>query len=99
MIKLIFTINREIFIVKIIGKEVFYQDRKMSRETRMIPPDLRIQLKISRNIVPKFVAEQFNLTPEELAEYEKCSNEEELSKVCISDCLKNGAILEKKEVL
>jgi len=97
MNKLIFTINNETFIILVKGKEVYYKDRKMPRETRIIPPDERIKVKMSRNIVPKYVAEQFNLTDEEKKEYDNCKNEDELAEVCIKDCEKCGSVLQKRE--
>jgi len=70
----------------------------MLNKTRLVPVDERIKIKLARNIVPKNIVEQFELTPDELNEYQKCSNEEELAQMCIKDALKNGSILLKKEV-
>jgi hypothetical protein len=99
MIRLIFSINKEVYVIEIRGKEIYYSDRKMKQKTRMIPPDERIKLKISRNIVPKNIANQFELNYEERLEYNNAKSEEELAKICIKDAEKNGSILLKKEVI
>jgi hypothetical protein len=95
----VFSINTEVYIIDIIGKEIWYKDRKMRQKARMIPPDSRIILKISRNIVPKNIASQFELTPEERLEYDNAKDENELAIICQRDCEKNGSILLKKDVL
>lgn len=95
--RLTFTINREVYSIIVKNKEVYYSDRKLGKATRIIPADERIKLKVSRNIVPKFIAEQFELNEEEKKEYESCKSEEDIVKVCIRDCLKNGSQLLKQE--
>lgn len=99
MIKLIFSINQEIFTIRIKDREIFYSDRKMLEETRVIPVDNRLRMKVinSRNKISQNILKQFELTPEEEKEYNDCNNEEELAVVCIKDAKKNGGILIKRE--
>jgi hypothetical protein len=101
MIKLIFSIQRETFVLEINQKEIYYCDRKLKRLTRLIPIDIELNKRIilSRNRLPKNLLVLFNLNEEEQKEYDSCNTEEELAEICINDCKKNGAILQKKEVL
>lgn len=100
MIRLWFMVGREMFMVEVNGREIFYLDRKMKRKARMIPVDEEIQKIIikSRNTIPKNVIDMYSLTAEEQKEYESCKNESELAEVCIRDAIKSGARLVKKEV-
>lgn len=103
MIKQTWMINRELFIIKIDKKKVFYKDRKLPQEVQIIPMDVRIKKAIlmSRNRIDKGLVEQFKLTKEEQAEYDEAIKsgddiEESLSRICKKDCMKNGAVLQKE---
>lgn len=98
MIKLIFTIQRETFIIEINQKEIFWRDRKTQR-VRLIPKDEKINrlVMMSRNKIPKQVINFFNLNDEEQKEYDKALDEEELADICIRDVKKKGAVLQKRE--
>jgi hypothetical protein len=94
MIKLIFTINREIFRIRIDKQEIWYSDRKWNKEIRLIPKDERFLYKIrmSRNRIPNFLINLFELTAEEQKEYEENKDsEEKLAEICIKDIKKKGA--------
>lgn len=100
MIKLAFTINREIFCIEIRGSEVWYSDRKWERKVRLIPKDEKFLMKIrmSRNKIPASLLTLFELTKEEIEEYEKNKDsEDKLADVCIRDARKKGATLLKME--
>ena len=104
MIKQTWMNNRELFIITIKGKEVFWKDRKMPTPTRMIPMDdkIRRQILMSRNKIDPAYIEQFKLTKEEQKEYNEAIKnnediEEKLSEICKKDCLKSGSILQKEE--
>ena len=101
MIKLLFKIQNELFTILVDGKEVYYSDRKLKNKTRLIPKDPKIerQIILSRNKIPRHIIDMFELTDEEKAEYDSCTNELELSKICIKDAKKNNAILIKEETL
>ena len=102
MIKLIFEVRNQLFIIIINGREIFYQDKNTKNKIRIIPqdPQLKRLVILSRNRIPNSVLEMANLNEEEKKEYENCSNEEELSEVCIKDCKnKYRAKLINKEIL
>ena len=99
MIRLVFTINREMFRIEIKGREIFYSDRKWERAIRLIPKDEEFTMKIlmSRNKIPTSITQMFELTDEEKKEYENTNTEEELAVICIKDAKKRGALLAKQE--
>lgn len=100
-INLIFSVNREVFRLIILKKEIFYADRKWSSEVRLIPKDNKFLLKVrmSRNRIPAHITEMFDLTEKEKEEYDNAEGEEALSKICILDARKKGAKLLKKEII
>lgn len=100
MIKLIFSFQREIFIIIIKNKEIFYSDRKLHKQVRIIPVDetIRKQIILSRNKLPSWIINFYDLTKEEKEQYENAKTEEEIAKICIKDCeTKCGAKLMKRE--
>lgn len=100
-IKIVFTINREIFRIEIKSKEIFYNDRRWSRQIRLIPEDKDFlnKIKMSRNKIPAHLSTLFKLTKEEQAQYNSAKTDEELADICIVDARKKGAQLLKKEVI
>ena len=98
-INLAFTVNREVFQLKIINKEIFYADRKWNSEIRLVPKDEKFIMKVrlSRNKLPAHIIEMFNLTKLEQEEYDNAKDEEELAIICITDARKKGAKLLKRE--
>lgn len=101
MIRLVFTINRETFRVDIEDKHIWYVDRMYTKTIRLIPRDEMFTRKIilSRNKIPKHFIDWFNLTKEEQEEYDAAKDDKELAEICIKDCLKKGAVLQKKEII
>jgi hypothetical protein len=101
MLRLFFQIQKETYVIEVNSKEIFYKDRKLKRATRVIPVDPELQKKIimSRNRLPTHLLDTFNLTKEEQIEYDNCKTEEELAEICKRDCLKNGSILIKREII
>lgn len=89
MIRLVFSIQREIFTIIINNKHIWYSDRKFKRPIRMIPKDEN---------APTQLQNLFELTPKEEEEYEKAKTDEELADIIIHDCRENGAILLKKDI-
>jgi len=53
---------------------------------------------MSRNQIPKYLANLFKFTEEEMKEYKNAKDEEELAKIIIRDALSKGCKLLKKEV-
>ena len=80
---------------KVIGKEIYYSDKVWINFLRIIPKDENFIRKIiaSRNKIPKWFIEKFNLTDEDKKEYDSCNTEQELAEKIIADCKKKGVIL------
>ena len=98
MIKLAFTINREIFRVEIKDREIWYGDRKWGRMIRLIPKDEGFiqKVKLSRNKLPHFLLNLFVLTEEEQKQYDEAKDDEALAQICIRDVrLKGGKLLKR----
>ena len=98
-IKLVFSINKEMFRITIQDKNIWYNDRFWKRAIRLIPKDKDFILKIikSRNRLPNQLSNLFELTEREKREYENAKNDEELARICIYDIKSKGAILIKEE--
>lgn len=100
IIHLSFNYNREILSFLIKNREVYYTDRKWKAWIRCLPPPENFiqKIKMSRNKIPKHLAELFNFSEEELEEYEAAKDEEALATIIIKDALFKGCRLLKKEV-
>ena len=86
-IKLIFTIQNEVFMIFIKGKEVYYND-PIQKLQMLFPNPSEISLKI--NGPP---------TEKEMAEYNVCKTEDELAAFCIRDVrLKGGRLIKKEKI-
>jgi len=98
-IRLVFVINREAFRVDISEKKISYIDRRFTKLITLIPKDKEFIKKIllSRNKIPLHFIDLFNLTNEEQKEYDNAKTDEELAEICIRDCRRKGAVLQKKE--
>lgn len=103
MIKLIFTINREIFTIQIDNRTIWYSDRKWRKPVKIIPKDEKFakMVLMSRNKITKEMAKSitdlFSLTEEEQKEYDLADTDEDLADICIKDVKKKGAILLRRE--
>jgi hypothetical protein len=95
MIKIVFSINREIFRLEIKDKVIWYSDRKWKRAIQLVPADDNFikKIRMSRNRIPNSLIELFTLTTEELQQYNNAHNDKELAKICIADAKKKGATL------
>ena len=98
--KLVFMIQREVFTIEIEGRNIYYADRKLKNKIRLIPIDKKLEIKIrlSRNKLPTYLLDMFNLTEEEQKEYDAATSEDELAELCIKDCKRSGADLLKREL-
>ena len=95
VIRLAFSVNREVFRIDIENKNVWYTDRKWERAIRLIPKDEKflMKIKLSRNKIPNILTELFELTKSEKEEYDNAKDDKELSEICIRDIKRKGAIL------
>ena len=66
-IKLAFTINKETFRIEIVGKNIWYMDRRWDRSIKLIPKDEDFLRKIifSRGKIPPFIKDMFAHTNRE----------------------------------
>lgn len=99
MIKLVFSLNRELFRIEIEDKHIWYTDRIWKKTVRLIPKDEDFIKKItfSRNKIPLSFTSLFELTEEEKKEYDNAKDDKELAKICIQDARKKGALLISKD--
>jgi hypothetical protein len=95
MIKLILSRDRELLNFIILKKEVFYSDKRWDKWIRILPKDESLvkQIKLSRNRIPIFLADLFNLSKKELEEYENAKEEKELMEIIVKDAKLNGCLL------
>ncbi len=92
--------QNEVFSILVKGetKEIYYSDRKLKAPTRLVPVDIKIkrQILFSRNKIPNYILDMYDLTPEEQKEYESAKTEEELVEICIRDAKSQGSVLINK---
>jgi len=100
VIKLIFSINREVFRIDIENKVIWYSDRKWKRAIKLIPKDKGFIKKIilSRNTLPEILKELFELTKPEQEEYDNAKDDNELANICEKDIKKKGALLIERKI-
>jgi hypothetical protein len=93
--KIVLSINREILTFLLIDKRIYYTDRKFGALIRVLPKpkNLLITIAKSRNRVPMFIANLFNLNKEEMDEYEAAQTVDQLAEIIIRDGKKNGCVL------
>lgn len=101
MIKLIFTKNREIFVIEIENRIIFYKDRRISERFQLMPKseDYMIKIIMSRNKIPSWIAgliEDAN-SGNNLQEYQNAKTEEELVPIIIKDACSKGCKFERRE--
>jgi len=94
MIRMVLTAgNRELIYFIVIGKYIYYSDRKMRMYIRCLPKPEKL-LDIQKNLTPLF-----EFTPEELEEYAKNETEEQIAQSVIRDAgLKSCRLVLKKEM-
>lgn len=95
MIKLNFLINREVLNFKIENRQVFYTDRLWRDWVRCLPKDDELikRITLSRNKFPSVLAKLFNLSKEELEEYNKARTDGEIADIIIKDSKTKGCRL------
>lgn len=93
--KIVLSINREILTFLIIDRNIYYTDRKFGALIRVLPKprNLLITIAKSRNRIPMFIAQLFNLSQAEMDEYNAAQKVDELAGIIIRDGKKNGCIL------
>ena len=101
MIKLVFVVSRETFLINVDKKEIWYTDKNWFKGIRCIPkdPEFVKRIVMSRNKFPKTLIKMFNLSEREQAEYDNAGSEEELAKIVIKDCERVGGKLMVVEMI
>jgi len=99
-IRLMFSFQREILQFAVVDKKVYYTDKVWSNWIQVVPKDPGVQKKIlmSRNKVPRQILKMFNLTPQEMEEYNNAKTDEDLADIVIIDARRRGCKLEKRMV-
>lgn len=79
---------------RINGRDIYYCDKVWQDWIRIIPKDEDFfrKLTLSRNKIPKWFIDKFNLSDEDRKEYDSCKTEQELAERIITDCKKKGLI-------
>jgi hypothetical protein len=93
--KIVLSINREILTFLIIDRNIYYTDKKLGALIRVLPKPKNLLLTIakSRNRIPMFIIKLFNLSQEEMDEYNSAQTVDDLATIIIKDGKKNGCIL------
>ena len=97
--KLLFEKNHAYFIIEINNKVIKYYDKLQGKiwgtSLQYLPPDPEIKKKIimSRNKIPQQFIELFEVTKEEMKEYEDAKDDNELKEIVIRDCHRHGCKL------
>jgi len=92
--KIVLSVNREILTFLVIDRRVYYTDRKLGILIRLLPKpkNLIITIAKSRNRIPMFIANLFNLTKAEMKEYNQADTVDKLADIIIRDGKKNGCM-------
>ena len=88
------SVNREMLTFLIIDRKIYYTDRKFGVLIRVLPKpkNLIITIAKSRNRIPMFIANLFNLNKTEMEEYNVAKTVDDLAQIIIRDGKKNGCI-------
>lgn len=84
-INLVFTISGKVFMIRINGRDIYWNDKKSGLQM-LYPTPSKKAIRIGNSP-----------TKEDMAEYEMCKTEKELSSFVVRDCKKSGAKLIKRE--
>lgn len=97
-IRLIFSFNRAVMQFVVLNKEIFYTDKIWKGWVRVVPMDQKVimQIKMSRNKLPKELIQMFTLSKQEMEEYNNAKTDEELAEIVIKDAKKKGCKYEKR---
>ena len=100
-IKLIFSNNRETFVIFISNKIITYTDRRNKEPVQFMPkdPDFKRKVIMSRNRIPKYIIELIEdaNSGRNLEEYQSCKTDEELVPIVKRDALIKGCLFHKRE--
>lgn len=106
MIKMLFEKQNQFFIITIEKKIIKYWDKANGTlwggPLQYLPPDYSNNIKkinSSRNKIPYFFIDLLKVTEEELKEFEKAKNDNELSDIVLRDAKINQCKLIKIELL
>lgn len=93
--KIVMSVNREILTFLIIERNIYYSDRKLHTLIRVLPKPRNLLATIakSRNRIPMFISQLFNLSKAEMDEYNAAQTVDDLADIIIRDGKKNGCIL------
>lgn len=99
MIKLSFSLNKEVMNFRIDNKKIYYSDRLWKDEIRVVPKDEQFISKVlkNRNKFNTKIINSFNLNERQQKEYDECKDEEEVAVVIIKDMSRKGGKLLKRE--
>ena len=100
MIRIILEINKELLNFIVVDKQVFYTDRKWKAWIRCLPqPELFIKrVRMSRNRMPQFLADIFNMSPRDLNEYHNAKSDNEIADIIERDGKSKGCkVMARKE--
>lgn len=100
-ISLIFTINRETFLIEILNKIITYRDRMMKKGIQFMPKDVAVRKLVimSRNRIPMWILtwiEEAN-SGKNLEEYQSAKTDEDLIPIIKKDAASKGCIFQKRE--
>jgi len=100
MIKLLFTIGREIISIEIEGKIVIYKDRKFPNGIKFLPMDDNFEkiVIMSRNRIPKEIIELIRdaNSGKNLLEYQNAKDDEALATIVKEDAILKGCVFQKR---
>ncbi len=100
MIKLLFTIGREIISIEIEGKIVIYKDRKFPNGIKFLPMDNNFEkiVIMSRNRIPKEIIELIRdaNSGKNLLEYQNAKDDEALATIVKEDAILKGCVFQKR---
>jgi hypothetical protein len=99
MIKLMMMINREILNFTIENRIICYRDRVWKTAVQVLPKDDKLieKIKLSRNRIPEVLIKLFNISKEEMEEYNNAKTDSEIADLIIRDGKGKGCRLIKRE--
>jgi len=92
MIKLMFEVRGQYFVITISNKKILYWDKEEGKRwggpLQYLPPDPTANMKIdmSRNRIPALYKELLKITPEELKQFNAAKDDNELKDIVIKEC-------------
>ena len=100
MIRLLFTLEREIILFEIENKTITYRDRKWKEGISFIPRDEGFMKRVifSRNKISYKMIDWINEanSGKNLEEWKNCKDDEDVARIVILDARSRGCILREK---